>query len=239
MLAAVLYGRRPFPRDWVGTAAVCLGVALLVTLRGSVPQRPASDVRVWLAGVTAVGIIVAILAGARVIGHRAQTRSALVAVGAGTCFCMTAVFVVVATGDVARGGLGAALSWPLPCVAISSIVGSLLVQESFASGSLPTALTSMTITDPVASTIAGMVLFDAAAPSGLEAAVGLLAAAVLTVTGVVLLANSPTLHDERSLSTSHVGVGVAVEQPGYRGRPRIPLGRRPGRGASVSSRQLE
>jgi hypothetical protein len=38
MLAAVLYRRRPLPRDWAGTTAVCLGVGLLVTLRGSIAQ---------------------------------------------------------------------------------------------------------------------------------------------------------------------------------------------------------
>jgi hypothetical protein len=239
MLAAVLYRRRPLPRDWAGTTAVCLGVGLLVTLRGSIAQADAPHERVWLATAVAIGLIVSILAVARLIGHRAQTRSALVAVGAGTCFCMTAVFVTVLTADVTRGGLTAAASWPLACLVISAIVGSLLVQESFASGSLPTALTSMTITDPVASAVAGVVVFDAAPPAGLEALVGLPVAVTLTVIGVILLAYSPTLHDERSLSAGHAGTGVAAEQPGHRGRPRIPLRRRPSRGASVPSGQGE
>jgi hypothetical protein len=239
MLASMLYRRPPLPRDWVGTTAVCLGVGLLVTLRGSIAQTAAPDERIWLATIAAIGLIVSILAGARLIGHHTQTRSALVAVGAGTCFCMTAVYVTVLTGDVARGGLTAAASWPLPCLVVSAIVGSLLVQESFASGSLPTALTSMTITDPVASTLAGVLLFDAEPPAGLEALVGLPVAIALTVVGVILLGYSPTLHDERLLSAGHAGTGVAVEQPGHRGRPRIPLRRRPSRGTSLPSRQGE
>jgi hypothetical protein len=79
-------------------------------------------------------------------------------------------------------------------------MGSLLVQDSFASGSLPTALTAMTITDPLVSSIVGAVLFDAIPPAGVELAVGLPASGLLIAAGVVVLANSATLHDERHLT---------------------------------------
>jgi hypothetical protein len=113
---------------------------------------------------------------------------------------MTAVFVVLVTDDLDRLGLVATVfDWPLYGVAMSTVCGGLLVQEAFASGSLPTALTAMTIADPTASFLAGMLLFDATAPSGVGAVFGIPIAGALAAVGVTVLANSPTLHDERRL----------------------------------------
>lgn len=196
MITAARRSLRPTSRDWFAAAAVCVGVAMLVLLRGDV--RQSVPPRAWLMVFLLVlgGLVITILGVARRIGRHAQTRTALVAVGAGMCFCATAVLVVVITHDMSDGVLRV-LDWPLLCLVGSAIAGSLLVQDSFASGSLPTALTAMTITDPLASVVAGAVLFDATPPAGLELALALPVSALLIVIGVVLLANSPTVHDER------------------------------------------
>ena len=201
MITAARRSLQPTPRDWFATAFVCTGVAMLVLLRGEVGQNPAPrrDVALFLA--LAVGFIASILVVARGIGRRAQTRTALVAVGAGTSFCVTAVFVVVVADDIASGGPRQALSWPLLCLIGSAMTGSLLVQDSFASGSLPTALTAMTITDPLLSSVVGAVLFDAAPPAGLELYLGLPAAGLLIAAGVVLLANPGHVARRQARST--------------------------------------
>jgi hypothetical protein len=98
------------------------------------------------------------------------------------------MLLVLTTDDLPHVG------WPLPCVMLSTLTGGLLAQDAFASGSLPTALTAMTITDPTTSYVAGAVLVNVAytphpIPLGFAAA--------LVTSGVILLANSPTLHDER------------------------------------------
>ena len=73
------------------------------------------------------------------------------------------------------------------------MLGLLLVQDAFAGGSLPAAMTAMVTTDVVASWILGTVLFDARprldGPTlwGSAVAVGFIAL------GVVALANSPTV----------------------------------------------
>jgi drug/metabolite transporter (DMT)-like permease len=226
MLTAMTRSLRPTRRDWFATAAVCVGVATLVLLRGEVPQIPAPRVSDATFLGLALGFIATILVVARRIGRFAQTRTALVAVGAGTSFCITAVFVVVVGDEIASGGPLGALGWPLLCLIGSAIMGSLLVQDSFASGSLPTALTAMTITDPLLSTIVGTVLFDVTPPAGVELAVGLPASGLLIAVGVVLLANSATLHDERHLAPlvpaqRHEGEAIAAHgreevRPGLR-----------------------
>jgi hypothetical protein len=217
MLTAYKRNIRLMPRDWFGTVAVCVGVAILVLLRGGVRQSVPARTSVALFVVVVVAVVITILVLARRLA--AQVRTALVAVAAGCCFCVTAVLVVVVTSDPV-------LDWPLLCLVGSAAGGALLVQDSFASGSLPTALTAMTITDPAASALAGVVLFDVDRPAGLELMLGLPVSAALIVLGVVLLANSPTLHDE----SVGAGQNVETEQAVDGLRPRVPLGGRAGRG---------
>jgi len=172
-------------RDWIGTALVCVGLITLVAQ--GMPHGPVIRDRLPGAAAFAVVAIALLVLAARFVRGHQQTRSALVAVAAGLCFCTTAVLVVLATSALPH------LTWPIAGIAASTMTGGLLAQDAFASGSLPTALTAMNITDPVASYVAGALLFDVAVhPDPL----GLGLAGVLVATGVVVLANSPTLHDE-------------------------------------------
>jgi hypothetical protein len=188
----------PRVRDWIGTALICAGLVVLLIVRHGIAQTTARRADAPLVAGVAAGIVVLLLAVARLDRRHGQLRSALVAAGAGICFALTAVFVVLVTDDLARHGLFEVLTdWPVYGVALSTVCSGLLVQDAFASGSLPTALTTMTIADPVASFLAGVVLFDVAAPTGPGAFIGLPAVGLLLAVGVVLLANSPTLNDER------------------------------------------
>jgi hypothetical protein len=198
--AALLRRERPKARDWYGAASVCAGVILVVLLRGEVTQVAPPRDQVGRAVAGTVVLIAAILVLARG-ALPAHLRSALVAVGAGIAFCTTAILIVVVTGDLARYGPIGAVSWPVPALALSAVVGSLLVQDSFAGGSLPVALTAMTVTDPLASGVAGVLLFDAARP-GPATLVGLAGAAVLIGLGVGVVANSGALTDDRSAQPS-------------------------------------
>ncbi|HEY7223750.1 MAG TPA: DMT family transporter [Micromonosporaceae bacterium] len=190
---------RPTPRDWVGASAVCAGVVTLVLLRGGVSQQQPSRGAVGLYVAVIVTAMASWLTAGRLLRRHAQTRTALVAVASGMCFSTTAVLLVVITSDIAQRGLVGAFGLPLLGLVASATAGTLLVQDAFASGSMPTALTATTITDPVCSAVAGAVLFDAMPPAGLELFLGLPGAGALVVTGVVLLATSATLHDERHL----------------------------------------
>lgn len=108
------------------------------------------------------------------------------------------MFLVFAGDDVARHGLlAAAFGRPSAGLAVSTVLGAILVQNAFAGGSLPTALTAMTITDPVASWLAGVAVFDARPALNPGTVSGSAAAIALIALGVVVLATSPTLHDEQ------------------------------------------
>lgn len=198
-LSTMHTGDLPARRDWLATVAVCAGLAILLTVRGTVPQTTARRAAVpWLV-LVAGALILALVAAARLVRRRTQTRTALVAVAAGLCFCVTAVFVVLATDDLSRRPLlTAVLDWQLVGLVASTVLGGLLAQDAFASGSLPTALTAMAVTDPVASWVTGALVFDLHPPAGATALLGSAAAGLLVVAGVALLANSPTLHEQRA-----------------------------------------
>jgi apolipoprotein N-acyltransferase len=153
----------------------------------------------WLVVAVAAGLVLLLLLAARLLRTRARSRTVALAAGAGICFCMTAVFLVFAGDDVSRNGvLAAAFDWPVAGLGASTLVGTVLVQNAFAGGSLPTALTAMNITDPVASAIAGVVVFDARPAMNPGTLWATAAAVLLVASGVAVLATSPTSHHEHS-----------------------------------------
>ncbi|MEU7819293.1 DMT family transporter [Catellatospora sp. NPDC049133] len=184
-------GRPPAARDWLGTAAVCAGLAVLVLARGGVAQTVRREPlpAVLLAAIVLVAVLLTV---ARSRPGR-TARTALTGVAAGTGFSTTAVLTVVVADQLAtRGPLTAALDWPLYALALSGLVAAVLAQEAFGSGSLPAALTAMTVADPVLSWLWGALLFDEAPPAGFAALWALALAAAAIAAGVALLAYSPT-----------------------------------------------
>jgi hypothetical protein len=53
------------------------------------------------------------------------------------------------------------LDWPVYALTATAISGMLLVQIAFASGPLPPAVAAMSVTNPVASFVLGILAFDA------------------------------------------------------------------------------
>ncbi|MFL6088740.1 MAG: DMT family transporter [Aeromicrobium sp.] len=200
LLAAIVISdlRRHTPpthREWVGAAVVCAGVALIVVQRAhagqQIPHTPALLVYLALAA-TAVFTLLAV---ARV-SRKGWRRAVLVGLGTGVCFTTTAVMMTVVTARLSQFGLSGLWHWSVLGVVASTSTGALLVQDAFASGPLPVSLTAMTVTDPILSAIAGVVMFDVNTPSTFVLAIGLPTAGLLIACGVGLLATSPTLRAE-------------------------------------------
>jgi drug/metabolite transporter (DMT)-like permease len=202
---AVFRKRRwPLGRDWLGSVLVCAG--LITLLSQGVPHGEMRHRLLGPAAIVGAGTVAGLIAASRLAVRHPQLRTALLSVAAGICFCGTAVLVTLATAELPHIG------WALPSIAITTVTGGLLVQQAYASGSLPTAMTATTITDPVVSYIAGAVLFDVTANLDLGL---LLVSGGLVAAGVVLLANSPTLHDEHD----PVGPGAGGPSNGDSGDP--------------------
>src|SRR5207245_8968550 len=128
----------------------------LVRSRREIPQPTARRGAVPLVALAAGALILGLLAVAHLVRRHVQTRTAAVAVAAGINISMTAVFLVFVTDDLAKHGLFAAVTdWPMLGIATSTVLGMVLVQEAFASGSLATALTATTSTGPLTRSVEG------------------------------------------------------------------------------------
>ncbi|WP_203908709.1 DMT family transporter [Rhizocola hellebori] len=184
-LAAAQTRVMPTARDWLAAAAVGTGVVAIISTRGQTPQtmhRLGLLPAVLLIGVS---LLVLLLLAARNLA--APARTPLIGTAAGIGFSLTAVLIVVITHQLAQVGvLGLFSHWPIYLLPVSGLVAAILAQDAFASGSLPAAVTAMTIADPMASWLWGAVLFDQTPPLTPAALGGMTAAAILISAGIAL-----------------------------------------------------
>jgi drug/metabolite transporter (DMT)-like permease len=194
---------RPSRRDWVGAVAVCAGLAVFLQLRGAASLHDTHpDRTVLLESLPVAAAFVLALTSLGLLPRsalRGQSRrahpfrAALLGIGAGTCFAYTAAFFVLTSSDLLGPGVAAtARDWPGYALAGSTACGIVVEQQAFSLGTLPPAVATMTITNPVIAYVIGIVAFQTPAPRTADAWLGLLGSAVLLAIGVWLLAGSRT-----------------------------------------------
>lgn len=189
-----LQGRRwPLPREWLAGGLICCGVAVFLSVRGGVHNVGSADrSRILLATAAAAGLVLLLVAAST--ERSRATHSALIAVAAGLCFALSAVFIKLTATDLLHRGIPAtAVDWPGYALAGSTVLGLVLEQEAFRTGALPITMTAVTITNPVASYLIGVLAFDVAPPTSPGALAGIAGAAALLTIGTMILAASPTV----------------------------------------------
>ena len=197
-MAAAWQRRRPHGRDWFAASLISAGLAVFLSVRGVAPIGGQADrPKLVLACLAAAAGVAAIL----VVCVRVSrlVRATLLATAAGLCFAVSAAMIKLTTDDLLSAGVGAtARDWPGYALAAATLSGLLLEQGAFASGSLPSAVAAMSITNPVASYLIGVLAFGIAFPDSAAELAGLAGAAALISIGAVGLAHSPlVLSDDR------------------------------------------
>lgn len=188
--------RWPLARDWAAALTICGGLALFLSVRGTAPvggeaHRPS----IVLAGVCVLLVVGVLVLAAH--GRPPALHAPLIAVAAGLCFAMSAVLMKLTATDLLERGVAAtAVDWPGYALAGTTLLGLLLGQEAFAAGSLAAAVAAMTIANPVASYLVGVLAFDVTPPSSSGELAAVAGAAALLTLGVVALSNSPTVQTE-------------------------------------------
>jgi drug/metabolite transporter (DMT)-like permease len=188
--------RWPSRRDWLSGGAICAGVALFLVAHGGSALRGAADRdRIILAGVCAAVVVAALV---RLAASRAPAvQAVLVSIGAGLCFAMNAPLMKLTAEDlVDRGVAATAVDWPGYALAVPSFLGVVLVQWAFATGSLPTAVAIITITNPLASYLIGILAFDVVLETSPTRLAALATAGTLTSLGVLGLAHSSIVWEQ-------------------------------------------
>ncbi len=195
-MAAAWQRRRPGTRDWTSSVLICGGLVVFLAVRGVAPVADHAD-RVKLAWgcIAAAAAVAVLLLGC--VGMPPLVRAAMIAVGAGLCFAVSAAMIKLTSDDLLQAGVAAtARDWPGYVLAASTLCGLLLEQGAFAAGSLASAIAAMSIANPVASYLLGVFAFGVAPPEGSGPLAGLAGAAVLISLGAVGLAHSPIVRSE-------------------------------------------
>jgi drug/metabolite transporter (DMT)-like permease len=206
-MASAWCRRWPTLRDWLSGLAICGGLAVFLAVRGVAPMQGGPDRgRVVMAGlsiVVVVGVLMVVSAGRRPLVH-----STLIAVAAGLCFAMSAVLMKLTAADlIGRGVAATARDWVGYALAVSTLTGLLLEQGAFAAGSLSAAIAAMTITNPLASYLLGVLAFHVMPPTGAGVLAALAGAGALLFAGAVGLAHSPIV---RTDTTSEPGLAAGA-----------------------------
>ncbi|MGH3626033.1 MAG: DMT family transporter [Sciscionella sp.] len=190
--AATFARRRPDPITVL--AALCCVLGLGVFLGLARPTEGRSTVT--LAEVLPLGVVLAVLlALSLVVGARSagQRRALAWGAGCGILYGATAGLAKLVLGEFS-GGLFAPLAhWPVYALAVVGIVGFLLNQNAFqASTAIGPVLSVITILDPVAAVVIGVVWLGEGVRGGVVVSIGEVAAlAVMTASVVVLTYRSP------------------------------------------------
>jgi drug/metabolite transporter (DMT)-like permease len=190
-MASAWCRRWPHRRDWLAGGAICAGLAVFLAVRGVAPLEGTPDRRLVVIAGFSLLIIVGLLMLAST-GRRPLAHATVIAVAAGLCFAYSAVMMKLTTDDLLHRGVGAtARDWPGYVLAVSTLTGLVLEQGAFAAGSLPAAVAAMTITNPLASYVLGVLAFHVTPPTSVGAVAALTGAGVLLFVGAVGLAHSP------------------------------------------------
>jgi drug/metabolite transporter (DMT)-like permease len=192
LLATRVFRSRLHRREWGAAAAMAAGLAAMLYALSPSGGR-SEDVR-WYAWVTGVGITLAFVATMVAWGRTAggARRAALLAVGAGATFGLTAALMKGMTSTFSRGMVTLLTSWQLYAMIAAGIAGMFLVQSAMNAGRLVAAQPGLTLTDPIVSILWGVLVFGEQVRTGWFLALTVVGGLVM-VGAVLVLARSPLL----------------------------------------------
>lgn len=222
ILASRVFRVRLHRREWGAAAAMTAGLAgLLYTLSPS-GGRPAS-VR-WYAWLIAIGINLGFVAAMAAWGRRGPAgggprsgqssarQAAVLAVGAGAAFGLTAALMKGMTSTFSRG-LGVLFtSWQLYAMIAAGALAMFLMESAMNAGRLIAAQPGLTLSDPIVSILWGVLVFGERVRGGwfLALAAG---AGLVMACAVLVLAGSPVLSDQLG-KAGRPDPGEAPREPG-------------------------
>jgi drug/metabolite transporter (DMT)-like permease len=217
LLATRVFHARLHRREWGSAAAMAAGLAALLYALSPSGGRP-QDVR-WYAWMIAIGINLAFVAAMVACGRRGPAgqgphsgrrgsagprprsyqssalQAAVLAVGAGAAFGLTAALMKSMTSAFARGMAALFSSWQLYAMVVAGIGAMFLVQFAMNAGRLVTAQPGLTLTDPIVSILWGVIVFDEQVRTGWFLVLAV-AGGLVMACAVLVLARSPLLSGE-------------------------------------------
>jgi len=177
---------------WAAVLVVCAALAVFLAAAEPTGGQPAPAPAEWLSAGLVFGAAIAVLA---VLGTRGPParRAAVFAVAAALTWALEATFLKTATGTLAGSGIGGMLTdWPVYAFIAATVAGTLLQQAALHVGPLSVSQPFLVITDPFASIILSVWLFDERfTDSPAKITVAVLAFAVMAVGVTILTRTAP------------------------------------------------
>lgn len=205
LLATRVFHTRLHRREWGAVAAMAAGLAAMLYALSPHGGRPQQVT--WYAWVIGIGANLAFVAVMVAWGRRGPAghgphssqssarQAAVLAVGAGATFGLTAALMKGMTSAYSRG-IGAVLtSWQLYAMIAAGVAAMFLVQSALNAGRLVAAQPGLTLSDPIVAIVWGVIVFHEQVRTGWF--VVMTVAGGLVIVGAVLtLARSPLLAGE-------------------------------------------
>jgi len=191
-LAARVSGKHLRRADWLGAAATIVGLAVALVIADPATGRDTPSTTGWIELLVFAGVsTIALLVVARRLVDAG--RAVALATAAGIVLGLNAVVTKGAATAFGEGiGTGLA-SWETYGIAVTGLLGLLLMQSAFQVGEIEWSLPTLTVTNPVLSIAVGLILLDETVSAHGLALIPLLASLAVMVWGVVALARSPAL----------------------------------------------
>jgi hypothetical protein len=145
---------------WASVLVVCVSLSVFLAAAEPTGGQPAPEAAEWLsAGLVFGGAI----AGLALLGRRGPPgrRAAFFAVAAALTWALEATFLKTATDTIAASGVvGLLTGWPVYAFVAATATGTVLQQAALHVGPLSVSQPFLVITDPFASIVLSVWLFD-------------------------------------------------------------------------------
>jgi len=173
--------------SWVAAAILCVGLAGFLIVARPSPTDRSTTAGEWLLVLVSAGAVVGLLLFLARSGPPVR-RAALYGAAAGLVWSVDAGVVKAATQVLQRDGwAGLFQHWPVYVLAVSGMLGTLLVQGAFKVGPLRASQPAMLIVEPLAGIAVGVVLFGERLANSPAAIAGEVVALVVMAVGVLLV----------------------------------------------------
>jgi drug/metabolite transporter (DMT)-like permease len=192
LLILFVWFHRPVGRrEWLAGTAIVVGLACFLLFASpsspSSPHQPTPGKWLLVGGAVAVSVTSVLCVGRNGSGHR---RAATIGMAAGLGFSFTAAVTKSFTTALAQNGAAAFAGWTPYVLAVCGCGATCLSNLAFERGPVTAAQPALTIVDPLASIVIGVVLFGETLRGGrfvvLEAA-----SLMVLVGGAFALGRSP------------------------------------------------
>ncbi|MGH9102473.1 MAG: DMT family transporter [Acidimicrobiales bacterium] len=195
-VGAAMAHKRLSRQDWVGAAAVVVGLSTFLVVAQPAPGRTSASGLAWVVVAAATCVPAALMV--LMAGQGASPRRAiLLAAATGTLYGFAAALTKTTAHLLAQGVVPLLASWQPYVLVACGVIGLVVGQSAFAAGSLSASLPTLSAVDPVVSVLIGAFGFDESLrTAGADPLLEVLGLA-LTLVGVVVLARSPLVTGER------------------------------------------